>query len=499
MPRSKRPTARTAAICTFTVLLALCHGIPAEACDCWVALRDATKDGWVILAKNSDRPPAEAQPLVSCPRRQHPQGATVKCTYIEIPQSPETYEHIGSKTWWTFGYEHGMNEHGVAIGNEAVWSKEPLEEKNGLLGMDLVRLGLERGKTAHEAMHVIIGLLEKYGQGGNCVHESEGTEHRYHNSFLIADPNEAWVLETAARFWIAKRITSGVYSISNIYTIETDWDEAHPRLVQNAIDKGWAKSAQGFNFARVYGDYWWKQAPSWAMQTRRNSTLNCLQKDRPTGISPSTMMRIARSHHVGTIVEPRWSAPETFWPTPCMHDSPNVSSRTAASMVAHLRGKMPPLLRQVYWAALGNPCCGVYLPFYLHGVGVPERFGTGIGTYSADSPWWSATRIKLACDLNYRKLNPKVRQTFDATEEWEMQRQQRHETAALALIQEGKEPAARQELRRFVDENAARVEREWGMLDEVLPAMLKVAGTDYLFVDYVKEWTGKRKVPLPLP
>ena len=97
----------------------------ARSCDTWVALRNATADGSVILAKNSDRPPMEAQPLVQIPRHKHGPGETVKCTYIEIPQVAETYEHIGSKIWWAFGYEHGMNEHGVAIGNEAVWSKEP--------------------------------------------------------------------------------------------------------------------------------------------------------------------------------------------------------------------------------------------------------------------------------------------------------------------------------------------------------------------------------------
>jgi len=126
----------------------------ARPCDTWVAVRDATGDHSVILCKNSDRPPMEAQPLVQVLRQQHDPGERVKCTYIEIPQVAETYEHIGSKIWWAFGYEHGMNEYGVAIGNEAVWSKEPMQWGDGLLGMDLVRLGLERGKTAYEAMHV---------------------------------------------------------------------------------------------------------------------------------------------------------------------------------------------------------------------------------------------------------------------------------------------------------------------------------------------------------
>ena len=109
----------------------------ARPCDTWVAVRDATGDHSVILCKNSDRPPMEAQPLVQVLRQQHDPGEKVKCTYIEIPQVAETYEHIGSKIWWAFGYEEGMNEYGVAIGNEAVWSKEPVQWGDGLLGMEL--------------------------------------------------------------------------------------------------------------------------------------------------------------------------------------------------------------------------------------------------------------------------------------------------------------------------------------------------------------------------
>ena len=240
----------------FAVILigsALCVHGGSHACDTWVALRDATADQSVILAKNSDRPPMEAQPLVRIGRAHHPPAATVKCTYIEVPQVAETYEHLGSKIWWTFGYEHGMNEHGVAIGNEAVWSKEPYKWGDGLLGMDLLRLGLERGKTAHEAMRVIVELLGKYGQCGDCERPGEWGNANYHNSFLVADPKEAWVLETAGKYWAAKRVTHGVYSISNIYSIERDWDQAHPQLIQHAIEMGWTETAEDFNFAAITG------------------------------------------------------------------------------------------------------------------------------------------------------------------------------------------------------------------------------------------------------
>ena len=58
------------------------------SCDIFVAMQDATTDGSIILAKNSDRPPMEAQPLVHVPRTDHSKGEMVKCTYIEIPSCP---------------------------------------------------------------------------------------------------------------------------------------------------------------------------------------------------------------------------------------------------------------------------------------------------------------------------------------------------------------------------------------------------------------------------
>jgi secernin len=106
----------------FVALALFCGAlVSARACDTWVALADSTADHSVILAKNSDRPPMEAQVLVQFPRERHAPGEMVHCTYIDIPQVAQTYEHLGSKLWWAFGYEQGMNEYGVAIGNEAVF------------------------------------------------------------------------------------------------------------------------------------------------------------------------------------------------------------------------------------------------------------------------------------------------------------------------------------------------------------------------------------------
>ena len=469
----------------------------AWACDTWVALQDATADHSVILAKNSDRPPMEAQVLVQFPHQRHAAGETVKCTYIEIPQVAETYEHIGSKLWWAFGYEEGMNEYGVAIGNEAVFSKEPVQWNDGLLGMDLLRLGLERGKTAYQAMHIMIDLLEKYGQSGDCERAGEWGKANYHNSYIIADLKEAWVLETAGRYWAAKHLTRGVWSISNIYSIERDWDEAHPRLADHAVEMGWAKSAQDFNFARDYGDYWRSESKNpGAMQIRRNMTLSCLRRDF-AHVTPASMMAISRSHLEGTVVEPRWAAPETFWATPCMHDSPHSGYHSAASMVVHLRADLPPLLRQVYWASFSNPCCNVYKPFYLHGPAIPASYAVGTSSYTDDSPWWWANRVKLLCDLNYQALSPDVRAVFDATERWEMDCQAHAEADAAQLIKQGKAEDAEKALQQFIDANCGRVEKEYRALNQTLPVKLQNEGVRYLFRDYLKEWTSQKGVPLP--
>ncbi|MEQ2213996.1 Secernin-2 [Xenoophorus captivus] len=101
----------------------------------------------------------------------------------------------------------GANDQGVCIGNEAVWTREPVVPGEALLGMDLVRIGLERGDSAWAALTVITGLLEQHGQGGQCKEDPE--PFSYHNTFLLVDRNEAWVLETAGRLWVAQKVSGG--------------------------------------------------------------------------------------------------------------------------------------------------------------------------------------------------------------------------------------------------------------------------------------------------
>lgn len=92
-------------------------------CDTFVALGSATKNGTVIFGKNSDREPNEEQRLEYYPGQDYSPGEIVDCTYLTLPQVSHTHAIIISRPAWMWGAEIGANEHGVVIGNEAVFTK----------------------------------------------------------------------------------------------------------------------------------------------------------------------------------------------------------------------------------------------------------------------------------------------------------------------------------------------------------------------------------------
>lgn len=376
------------------------------SCDTLAVYKTQSASGSNLFAKNSDRDIDEAQPLLFFPAKKHEAGEKLKCTYIEIDQVEETYAMIGSKPWWIWGFEHGINEHGVAIGNEADWSEIPPNDKEALLGMDLLRLGLERGKTAYEAMHVIIDLLEKYGQGGACSYGGP-VDDSYHNTFMLTDPQEIWLLETVGKHWVAKKIT-GVHFISNLYTIEEEYDEASQGLVDYAIANGLHDTARPFNFAK---SFMLINSPFMTGHLRE-SRLKKLKKDMKGKYKPEHLWHILRDHYEGDTIYSRWSPASACCASICMHGAEPSPCNTAASMVVEYRDTSFKELMFTYWGSMCPPCSTFAIPFFNIGY-VPEALGLGTNKYKDDSFWWRVKRMQIDVECDYNKYIEYVKDVRD--------------------------------------------------------------------------------------
>ena len=325
-------------------------------CDTFVSMSTGSKDKSVIFGKNSDRPQDEVQLITHIPRTRFSKSDMLKCTYISIPQVSETVEVILSQPWWMWGAEMGANEYDVVIGNEAVHTFEPLRNK-GLLGMDLLRLGLERGKTAREAMFVITDLLEKYGQGGGCAYgDSSWT---YHNSFLIADPRDAYVLETADNWWVAEKVKH-TRSISNEISIRGKGDLRKKGIIDYAIDRGYCKNEEDFDFATTFSGAYISDRPSPFSRGGKSKLL--LEKNKGD-ITPELMMEFLREHETGI----------------CMHGG----FESTGSQVSHLVNKEENIIH--WFTGTTLPCLSIYKPYNFSS---DEFIYLKSGPYTNINPEW---------------------------------------------------------------------------------------------------------------
>ena len=317
-------------------------------CDTFVVV----KPGHVLFGKNSDRDPNEAQVLSWVPEQTHPPGAKLQCTWSGIDQVEHTYATLLCRPFWMWGAESGINEHGVVIGNEAIFAHEPFAE-DGLLGMDLVRLGLERGNTAEAAKNVICELIERHGQGGRCSYEKAGFS--YHNSFLIADANGAWVVEAAGRRVATKHITDGIYAISNSISL--------PELKSRSDNiRTWVASA-----------------------SKRRSRVQCLAADVNDVQSAMDVLR----DHGSENSQPRYSRHNGAMSAPCMHAGGWLAaSQTVGSLVSEWISAG----QQCWTTGTAVPCLSVFRPVSVHQV---RDVGTPTGTPD-ESLWWRSELVHRA-------------------------------------------------------------------------------------------------------
>lgn len=361
-------------------------------CDTFVALPTATINKSVTFAKSADCEINEANALLRVPRQKHIPGEVVRLTHLAIPQAEETHEIVLTKAFWTYGCEIGINEYGLAMGEEAVYTtQENIEDKDGVIGPDLMRVGLERARTCQEAIAIMTDLLEKYGQGGNC--EMSGNSH-FDSSFLISDTKEAYILETAGRDWVVKRIDE-IGSISNLLVIGNDWDEYSGESKNGKVN--WAET-----YARK------EVPPTLGSPDRRATTYNALAESKGN-INVKTAFDIMRHHGDGY-----HPATADAHHNICVHAGPQENRWWQADgvMVTDVgdHGVM------AWVTGTSGTCVSIFKPVFL-GLELPDIGPLPTQNFDPGTLWWKHELLHRRAMADFDNLVPEIRKDFDKLEE----------------------------------------------------------------------------------
>jgi secernin len=323
--------------------------------DAIAALERATLNGHTLFGHNCRRPAVELLELCHITGRSHAPEERIETGRVALPQARETYALLGVQTRGHWGLHHGVNLWGVAAG----WTRlrtRLKREAPGLGGSDLVRLALERGRTARQANDLVGDLVSRHGTDGDCA-------------LLIADGREAFVLETAGRHWVYQEVREA-RAITDLCTVGQDWDGIAPGLSTVSIDNGWwPADGSKLDFAGVVA----LPAASSRAELRRWGRATLLLEEQNGQIDLGFIRRLLGDHYEGCADECDPLLPGEGLPPLCQHAETPDAPLTASSLVVSLDPKVTSA--RLAWCCAGPPCTGVYLPLLLNGDAV-EAYGT---------------------------------------------------------------------------------------------------------------------------
>jgi dipeptidase len=362
-------------------------------CDTFVIPPSLSASGHWIFAKNSDREPNEAQQWMYIPAGTRDRDQ-VHTSFIDVDHPRDYHGMWLSRPFHLWGGEMGVNDHGLAIGNEAVFTRIPIAKQNdGLTGMDMIRLALEKCRYAKQAVDQICHYVETYGQDACGGYRNRN--FYYHNSFIVCDPREAYVLETAGRHWVYRRL-DGFYAISNRLTIGQAWDGISDDAISDARSRNWCRGTEDFDFAAAY------TAPlmsrlAMARQRRESCMTQSTVRSAGSKLTIGDAIAILRSHAGGNDFEPRRGAMNSV----CLHATGLLTpSQTTGSLVAELR----PGTHATIWATgSASPCLGMFKPFFSAVPAAHESFILSPGAKPGNAYWWLWERWHRQALRKYRE------------------------------------------------------------------------------------------------
>ena len=474
----------------------------AQACTNLIVGKKASKDGSVIISYSQDDY-GSFEPLRVIPAADHPAGTMHPLYHYEsnnylgeIPEVAHTYGVVGL-----------MNEFQVSIHETTYGGRAELTDTiSGLIDYgSLMVLGLQRSKTAREAIQVMTELTEKYG------YESEG------ESFTVADPNEAWILEMIGKgpgrkgtVWVAVRIPddciSGHANQSRIHQFPLK-DKKNCLYAKDVIsfarEKGYFNGKDAdFSFADAYApaDFGalrycearvWSYFNKWAAEDMSPYLPYAMGDTKgqvlPLYVRPKAPLSVQdvkdmmRDHYEGTplaLTEDlgmgAWEMP--YRPTPLsfevdgtkyFNERPISTQQSACVYVSQMRSWLPNHIGGVTWFANDEANMTAFTPCYCNMTQAPECYDKHTADafhFSTRSAYWVENWVSNMVYLRYSLLFPELQKVRDRLEADYNSLQTEVESKAASM---SKEEAVKY-LSAYSHRTASAMMDEWNQLAQLI-------------------------------
>ena len=440
-----------------TLLLAAVGFGTALACTNLIVTKGASADGSVMVTYAADSHQLYGELYVR-PEADYPAGTMLKIfdwdsgKYLgEIPQAAHTYRVVGN-----------MNEHQLVIGETTFGGRHGFYDSTAVMDYgSLIYCALQRCRTAREAIATIDQLTRQYG------YASEG------ESFSIADPQEAWIMEImckAPKFnkkgvnvnkgavWVAKRIPDGCISAhANQARITTiDFDDPDNCLyakdvIKHAREQGIfdGKDAE-FSFCDVYapldfGGARGCEARVWSFFNRFAQGMDAyvdyamgydLAHHMPLYVEPTHKLSakevadMMRDHYEGTPMDMtvdvgaggshcpyRWRPMDwEYEGQTYVNERAIATQQTGWWFLSQSRSDKP---FGIYWFGVDDAATSPLMPFATTVSEAPEcvrPYNGSLLEYSETSMFWIVNRIAQFAYLRYDRIGAEVRQVIDKYE-----------------------------------------------------------------------------------
>jgi len=530
---------KTVLILTFGMILLLAAFNPMlDACTNYLISKGASVDGSTMITYAADSHELYGE-LYYYPAADYPKGA------MRDVHEWDTGKYLGQikEVRHTYAVIGNMNEHQVGIGETTYGGRSELVDPKAIMDYgSLMYIGLQRSKTAREAIEVITSLMDEYG------YYSSG------ESLSISDPNEVWILEMISKgpenkgaVWVAMRVPDGYVCAHANQSRIRKFPLNDPKnclyakdVISFAKEKGYYKGEdKDFSFADAYappdfGALRFCEARVWSFFNRVTRESKAMDKylDYAMGENPDNVMPLwikpdrkltvrdtiamMRDHFEGTpmdmtkdlgagpyCVPYRWR-PLT-WKVEDGKDKPEYfneravsTQQTGFSFVTQSRSWLPDPIGGILWFSVDDTFSTVYIPMYCGIRKVPHSFEVGNGSFREftwESGFWVFNFVSNYAYSRYSEMIVDIQKLQSLLEGKFFAMQPEVEKAAMALYKQAPE-LARNYLTGYSTTEADAVVKRWKKLGEFLifkylDGNLKDEHGHVKHPGYSKEWRQK--------